>query len=133
MRLTGSALLTRGADSSAFVAASLHVTNLADSTQRVWYGDAPCIPPLLVQIRDATGARAVWNAVDAYRDTFCHAVRHYVDIAPGQTWDYRLNIPVKDILGDSLPRATYVVTGSAKWLEPGFANELVLGQLLIER
>ena len=133
MRLTASASLTRGSDATAIVAATLHVTNLADSSQRVWYGDAPCVPPLLVQIRDATGARVIWNAVDAYRSTFCYADRHYADIAPGQTWDYRLNIPVKDILGDSLPRATYTVTGSAKWLEPGFATELALGKLLIER
>src|SRR6476620_10556919 len=67
MRLTASASLTRGYDATAIVAATLHVTNLADSSQRVWYGDAPCVPPLLVQIRDATGARVIWNATDAYR------------------------------------------------------------------
>lgn len=130
MTLTGSASLAQDSVSGTVaVVAILTVKNEADTTVRVYWAECPSNGPLVLYAYRRTTDTPVWNATDAYRRVACFLVRYYSEIGPHQTWHHTTTVPVRDILGDSLSPGGYHLTGSAKWLEPGFAGELVLGDL----
>jgi hypothetical protein len=133
MVLSSSAQLVSDAAGRTTLAATLHVRNLSDTTARVFHGEAPCIPPLVITAYSTGSTTRVWNATEAYRNVYCYAIRYTVAIPPGQTWEYRISTPVVDVLGDSLPAGAYRFTGSAKWLEPGFPVDLELGVFALKR
>ncbi len=128
MRLTATAELTHDSTTSApAFAATLTVTNVADTTVRVFWAECPSNGPFVLFAYAPGKSTAVWDATDAYAKVNCFAVRHYADIPARQTWQHSVTVPTRDILGDSLPAGRYHLTGSAKWLEPGFPQELSLG------
>jgi hypothetical protein len=133
MVLGSSAQLVSDASGRTTLAATLQVRNVSDTTARVFHGEAPCIPALVITAYSTGSTTRVWNATEAYRNVYCYAIRYTVAIPPGQTWEYRISTPVVDILGDSLPAGAYRFTGSAKWLEPGFPVDLELGVFALKR
>lgn len=110
---------------------SLTVTNRADTTARIYWGDCASTGPLVVRVTRQGSSTPVWNSLDAYAKVICDLVRHYADVAPGQQWEYDRTIPVRDILGDSLPAGSYTFTASAQFLEPGFSSSIPAGVLAL--
>lgn len=132
--LTATASMTRDlATSAPAVAATLTVKNASDTTGRIYWAECPSNGPLVVFAYANGSTTPKWNSTDAYRRVACFLVRYYADIAPGRTWQHTITMPVSDILADSLPAGRYRLTGSAKWLEPGFPQELSLGELELTR
>jgi len=118
------------------VIASLVVTNLADTTRRFLWAD--CVnggPVWLRMYRSRSDSKPVWDsyAATAQQDLQCDLVLHYRDVAPGGQWRFDLPLKVSEILGDTLPAATYSFTVSADGLQPVNRDELPAGQLTLTR
>lgn len=130
---------TRLADSSVLgraptIIATLVVTNVADTTQRLEWGDCFTGGPVWVRAYRAPGDRKlVWDANRAYPGIYCLLVGHYRYLLPGGQWQYNLPVRVSEVLGDSLPAGTYSFTISASSLSPANREELPAGQLTLVR
>lgn len=130
---------TRLADSSVLgraptIIATLVVTNVADTTQRLDWIDCPTGGPVWVRAYRMPGDRKlVWDANLAYPGIQCLLVGRYRDLLPGAQWQYNLPVRVSEVLGDSLPAGTYSFTVSASSLSPAYREELPAGQLTLVR
>lgn len=133
MRLTAVASLQQDSAGTMFVDGVLTLTNKADSTIRIAWGECPSNGPLIVSASPVAQPQSTWNATAAYRDVNCFLTLFYFDLSPGQTWRHDTKIPVRDILGDSLAAGVYTFTGSAAALEPGFSQDLPMGELTLNR
>lgn len=116
------------------VLATLVITNVGDTTQRISWSDCYTGGPVWLRAYQVNGDRKlVWDANRAFADLYCDLVGHYRDVQPGAHWQFTLPVPVRKILGDSLPNGSYSFTVSAAALEPVNANELPAGQLVLVR
>jgi len=129
MRLGASARLVHNAAGDS-VQTVLTVQNVADSTQSISWATCPSNGPVLLVAYKAGGnTSAAWDSQDAYSKVICAAIAQSEALAPGETWQYEFAVPVATILGDSLAPGPYSFDVSAKYLSPGFPEEIPVGTL----
>lgn len=130
---------TRLVDSSGWgrkptVLASLVVTNVADTVQRLQYSD--CIEGGPVRLRATTtiGARtATWDSYRGFPEFQCLLVLYNRTLPPRGQTRFDLAVPISRILGDSLSPGTFSFTVDAAELQPAYRGELMAGQLSLNR
>jgi hypothetical protein len=128
--VTASASLVVTGDS---VFSSLTVKNTGTTTQRVEF--APCTfhgPLSLRAYRSSAISGPAWDsALDD--NAGCFTSLEFVDMKPGASYTFRQVNDVNEILGDSLPSGSYVLTVSGRYLTPTATTELANATLALTK
>lgn len=104
------------------VTSSLTVTNSGTTTQTVQFAPCTLLGPLSLRAYATSGTKPAWDS--ALDDNApCFTAIEVVTLKPGASHTFLQVNDINEILGDSLPSGSYVLTVSGRYLTPATTTE----------